>query len=54
MVIKLVNGILIMKEKICKQFVLNQNIRGGGLYDEDSGVKIGKWIDIGEGFEKES
>ncbi|CAD8112997.1 unnamed protein product [Paramecium primaurelia] len=27
---------------------------GGGLYDEDGGVKIGKWIDIGEGFEKES
>lgn len=49
MVIKLVVGTLIMREKICNHFYLMHNFRGGGSYNEN-GVKIGKWIELIEGF----
>lgn len=51
MVAKLVNGIFLFGEKICKYILKQYYSSGGGAYDEQSnGMKIGEWIELSDGF----
>ncbi|CAD8182413.1 unnamed protein product [Paramecium octaurelia] len=48
MVKKLVNGLLSL------EVIMNFPFNGGGLYEQDKGMKIGEWVEISDGFYSDS
>lgn len=55
MVRKLVDGILWIKMRWCKSELKWNFFSGGGSYDKEGNViKIGKWIEISDGYSMNS